>query len=165
MCGSCGQVHYSNPRMVVGSIPEQDGRVLLCRRAIEPRRGCWTLPAGYLESGEAVEQAVERETREETGARIELGGPFSLISVPRVNQVNLYYRATLVELSSPPGPETLEVRLFPAAEMPWDALAFGTVKLTLQRWIARRERDAGRLYVDILNLDPELPPLAPRSLA
>jgi ADP-ribose pyrophosphatase YjhB (NUDIX family) len=138
VCDECGVVHYRNPLMVVGTIPERDGKILLCRRAIEPRYGYWTLPAGFLENDETTGQGAQRETMEEAGARIELGEAFTLISVPRVNQVHLFYRARLLDLDFKPGEETLEVGLYDEAGLPWKDLAFRTVELTLRRWFADR---------------------------
>jgi ADP-ribose pyrophosphatase YjhB (NUDIX family) len=142
VCDRCGVIHYQNPLMVVGAIPEYEGKLLLCRRAIEPRYGYWTLPAGFMENGETVAQAAQRETLEEAGARIELGEAFSMISVPYVNQVHVFYRARLLHLDFAPGEETLEARLFAEAEIPWKDVAFRTVGLTLKRWLA--DRAAGR---------------------
>src|SRR3954464_3821003 len=102
VCDECGEIHYQNPKMVVGSIPEHDGKLLLCRRAIEPRYGYWTLPAGFMENDETVAAGAPGETREEAGAKIELGAPFSMISVPRVNQVHVFFRARLLELAFEP---------------------------------------------------------------
>ncbi len=140
VCDACGEVHYQNPKLVVGSIPEWDGRLLLCRRAIEPRYGYWTLPAGFMENDETAGDAARRETLEEAGARIELGEPFSMISVPQVNQVHLFYRARLVDLEFRPGEESLEVALFEEAQVPWKDIAFRTVGLTLKHWFADRAR-------------------------
>ena len=138
VCEHCGEIHYQNPKLVVGTIPEFEGRLLLCRRAIEPRYGYWTLPAGFMENDETTGQAALRETLEEAGARVELGAPFSMISVPHVNQVHLFYRARLRELDFQPGEETLEVALFEEGELPWKDVAFRTVALTLQHWFADR---------------------------
>ena len=140
VCDQCGVVHYRNPLLVVGSIPERDGRILLCRRAIEPRYGYWTLPAGFMENDETAGQGALRETMEEAGARIELGEPFSLISVPHVNQVHLFYRARLVDLDFRPGEETLEVAMYEEAQIPWKDIAFRTVGLTLKLWFADRAK-------------------------
>jgi len=140
VCDECGVVHYRNPLMVVGTIPEQEGKILLCRRAIEPRYGYWTLPAGFLENDETTGQGAQRETMEEAGARIELGEAFTLISVPRVNQVHLFYRARLLDLDFKPGEETLEVALFDESGLPWKDLAFRTVELTLRRWFEDRAK-------------------------
>ena len=105
VCDECGEIHYQNPKLVVGAIPEWDGRVLICKRAIEPRYGYWTLPAGFMENGESTGQAASRETLEEAGARIELAEPFSMLSVAQVNQVHLFYRARLPDLDFKPGEE------------------------------------------------------------
>jgi ADP-ribose pyrophosphatase YjhB (NUDIX family) len=150
LCDQCGVIHYQNPLLVVGAIPEYEGKLLLCRRAIEPRYGYWTLPAGFMENGETVAQAAQRETLEEAGARIELGDAFSMISVPYVNQVHVFYRARLLDLDFAPGEESLEVRLFTEAEIPWAELAFRTVALTLQRWLA--DRAAGRAGFHALDI-------------
>ena len=138
VCDQCGEIHYQNPKLVVGTIPEFEGRLLLCRRAIEPRYGYWTLPAGFMENEETTAQAAARETLEEAGAQVELGAPFSLISVPHVNQVHLFYRARLADLDFRPGEETLEVALFEEAAVPWNDVAFRTVASTLRHWFADR---------------------------
>ena len=140
VCDACGNVHYQNPKLVVGTVPDWQGRVLLCRRAIEPRYGYWTLPAGFMENDETAAEAALRETLEEAGAHIELESAFSLISVPRVNQVHLFYRARLVDLGFKPGVESLEVALFDEAKIPSKEIAFRTVALTLKHWFADRAR-------------------------
>jgi ADP-ribose pyrophosphatase YjhB (NUDIX family) len=144
-------VHYKNPLLVVGSIPERDGKILLCRRAIEPRYGYWTLPAGFMENDETTGQGAVRETAEEAGARIELGEPFSLISVPRVNQVHLFYRARLLELDFKPCEETLEVAMYDEARLPWKEIAFRTVGLTLKLWFADRARGSFGFHAEDLD--------------
>lgn len=140
VCEQCGTIHYQNPKMVVGSIPvwEHNGatRVLLCRRAIEPRYGYWTLPAGFMENEETTGEAALRETFEEAGARIELHELFSLLNVPHVHQVHLFYRATLLDLDYQAGTESLEVQLFSEDEIPWDDIAFPTVGQTLRFFFA-----------------------------
>ncbi|MCD6041030.1 MAG: [(di)nucleoside polyphosphate] hydrolase [Burkholderiales bacterium] len=138
VCDECGEIHYQNPKLIVGTIPQHEGRVLLCRRAIEPRYGYWTLPAGFMENDETAGQAALRETLEEAGAQVELGAPFSMISVPRVNQVHLFYRARLLALEFKPGEESLEVALWDEDRVPWQDIAFRTVGLTLKRWFADR---------------------------
>ena len=142
VCDQCGEIHYENPRVVVGTIPEFEGKVLLCRRAIEPRYGYWTLPAGFMENGETTAQAAARETLEEAGAEVELGAPFAMVSVPYVNQVHLFYRARLRALDFKPGEETLEVALYEEERIPWKDIAFRTVGLALKRWFADRGRGA-----------------------
>ena len=146
VCDACGSIHYQNPKLVLGSIPvwEEGGevRLLLCRRAIEPRYGYWTLPAGFMENGESAGDAAARETLEEAGARIELQGAFSMISVPYVNQVHVFFRARLLDLDFKAGVESLEVALFEEARIPWKDIAFRTVGLTLKHWFADRSRGA-----------------------
>jgi len=140
VCDSCGAVHYANPRPVVGTIPVWKDTVLLCRRAIEPRYGKWTLPAGFMEVGETTREGAIRETLEEALARIELGPLFTMIDVPYIEQVHVFFRADLVDLDFGPGEETLEVRLFREEEVPWPELAFRTVAQTLQLYFADRRR-------------------------
>jgi ADP-ribose pyrophosphatase YjhB (NUDIX family) len=152
VCDACGEIHYQNPRMVVGTVVEHEGRVLLCRRAIEPRYGYWTLPAGFMENDETAAQGAQRETLEEAGARIEIVAAFSLISVPRVNQVHLFYRAQLLDLSFKPGEESLEVALVEEAAIPWQDIAFRTVGLTLKRWFADRAAGAFGVHAEDLPL-------------
>jgi ADP-ribose pyrophosphatase YjhB (NUDIX family) len=151
VCDQCGEIHYQNPRMVVGTIPEHEGRILLCRRAIEPRYGYWTLPAGFLENDESVAQGASRETLEEAGAQVELGEPFSMISVPYVHQVHLFYRARLLGLEFKPGEETLEVALFEEARIPWKEIAFRTVGRTLKLWFADRARQSFTFHAEDLS--------------
>ena len=138
LCDACGSIHYQNPKMVLGCLPEWENRLLLCRRAIEPRYGYWTLPAGFMENGESTGEGAARETLEEAGARVELIAPFSMISVPYVNQVHVFFRARLLDLDFKPGEESLEVVLFEEARVPWKDIAFRTVGLTLKHWFADR---------------------------
>lgn len=152
VCPQCHTVHYENPLNVVGTIPIlPDGRVLLCLRAIEPRRGKWTLPAGFMELNETTSQGAERETDEEAGAQIALGPLFSVLNVQRVGQVHLFYRAELLSEHLDPGYETLEARFFAEHEVPWDELAFRTVKETLVRFFA--DRRAGSFGVHCVDID------------
>jgi ADP-ribose pyrophosphatase YjhB (NUDIX family) len=148
VCDNCGEIHYQNPKLVVGTIPEHKGKLLLCRRAIEPRYGYWTLPAGFMENDETAAQAALRETLEEAGATVDLGEPFTLISVPRVNQVHLFYRARLRDLEFKPGEETLEIALVEEAAIPWQEIAFRTVGLTLKRWFADRSRGSFAFHAE-----------------
>lgn len=138
VCPACRTVHYENPLNVVGTVPVLGDRVLLCKRNIEPRWGKWTLPAGFMELDETTAQGAARETDEEAGAQFEMGPLFSLLNVPRVGQVHLFYRATLLSDQFNPGFETLEARLFTEEEIPWDELAFRTVKETLERYFSDR---------------------------
>ncbi|MFN2354225.1 MAG: NUDIX hydrolase [Desulfopila sp.] len=131
VCDNCNTIHYENPKMVVGAIPVIDEKVLLCRRAIEPCHGKWTLPAGYLENGETVEQGARRETREEACAVLDDMEPYSLLNLAFINQVYFLYRARLVGQEYGAGSESLEVRLFAAPEIPWDELAFAVIRRVL----------------------------------
>lgn len=142
VCSQCGTIHYQNPKNVIGTIPvwEHEGQlqVLLCRRAIEPRYGYWTLPAGFMENGETTGEAAARETEEEAGANIELGPLFALLNVAHVHQVHMFYLARLVDLDFHPGEESLEVQLFTESDIPWDELAFPTIRKTLELFFADR---------------------------
>lgn len=146
VCSACQTVHYENPLNVVGTVPVWGEQVLLCKRAIEPRYGYWTLPAGFMELGETVEDGARRETVEEAGANIELQDLFTMISVVRVGQVHLFYRARMTDAVLDPGPETLEARLFHEHEVPWDDIAFRTVKDTLRHFFACRKAGAYPLH-------------------
>ena len=134
VCLACGNVHYENPLNVVGTVPVWGNQVLLCRRNIEPRHGYWTLPAGFMELHETAAEGALRETIEEAGASVEMQGLYTVINVVRVGQVHLFYRARLLNTAFAPGPETIEAQLFSEADIPWDDLAFQTVKVTLQRF-------------------------------
>jgi len=146
VCAACATIHYQNPKVVVGCLPAWEDLVLLCKRAIEPRYGLWTLPAGFLELGETTEAGALRETDEEAGARVELQGLFTLLNVVRVGQVHLFYRARLLDTRFAPGAESLEVRLFTEAEVPWDELAFRTVRETLKAYFEDRRRGQFTLH-------------------
>lgn len=136
VCGDCGYVAYENPKIVVGSVVSDGGRILLCRRAIEPRHGFWTLPAGYMELGETAEEGARREAWEEARARLELDGVLAIYSIARIGQVQIIYRAHLAEPGFAPGPESLDVRFFAWEEIPWDELAFPSVHWSLKAWKA-----------------------------
>jgi len=150
VCPACGTIHYENPLNVVGTVPALGDRVLLCKRNIEPRWGKWTLPAGFMELDETTAQGAARETDEEAGAQIEMGPLFSVLNVPRVGQVHLFYLATLLSDRFNPGYETIEARLFTEDEIPWDELAFRTVKATLERYFA--DRRAGRFGMHCIDI-------------
>jgi ADP-ribose pyrophosphatase YjhB (NUDIX family) len=150
VCGQCDTIHYENPLNVVGTVPVWGEQVLLCKRAIEPRYGFWTLPAGFMELGETVAAGALRETVEEAGAKVELQELFTLMNVVRVGQVHLFYRARMLDTSLDPGPETLEARLFHEHEIPWDEIAFRTVRDTLRHYFAcRKQGQFGLLCADI----------------
>jgi len=151
ICPACHTVHYQNPLNVVGTVPHWGDKVLLCKRNIEPRWGKWTLPAGFMELGETTAEGAARETDEEAGAQFELQGLFTLLNVTRVGQVHLFYRARLLSEHFKPGIETIEARLFTEDEIPWDEIAFRTVKETLERYFAdRRSGHYGIHTVDIV---------------
>ncbi|WP_376091537.1 NUDIX domain-containing protein [Roseomonas sp. CCTCC AB2023176] len=135
-CRDCGFVAYENPKVVVGSVVEVEGGVLLCRRAIEPRAGYWTLPAGYLEMGETVEEGARREAREEAQAEIALRGILGVYSIARLGQVQVIFRANLAAPGFAPGPESLDVRIFTWEEIPWPEIAFPSVRWSLEAWRA-----------------------------
>lgn len=138
-CASCDTIHYQNPRMVLGTLPVYGDKILLCKRAIEPRHGYWTLPAGFMENGETISQGSCRETDEEADIDFELGDIFSIMSVPHVGQVHLFYLARMTSDRIGGGPETLEARLFSEEEIPWPEIAFHTVEKTL-RWFLEDRR-------------------------
>ncbi|WP_027865229.1 NUDIX hydrolase [Massilia alkalitolerans] len=167
VCPNCRAIHYQNPKLVIGSIPvwEQDGKlqILLCKRAIEPRYGYWTLPAGFMENEETTEQAAVRETEEEAGADVELGKLFTLLNVAHVHQVHLFYLARLRNLDFAPGEESLEVQLFTQDEIPWDELAFPTVRSTLELFFADRIKVREGGSYGFHSRDIVRPMLAPRE--
>ena len=150
ICTACHTVHYENPLNVVGTVPVWEDSVLLCRRNIEPRHGFWTLPAGFMELGESTEAGAVRETDEEAGARIVVEGLFTVLNVVRVGQVHFFYRARLEDTRFAPGPESIEARLFREDEIPWDDLAFRTVRLTLERYFA--DRKAGSFGIHCVDI-------------
>ena len=135
VCGHCGFVDYKNPKIVVGSVVRHAGKILMCRRAIEPRKGFWTVPAGYMELGETPDEGAAREALEEACAAIRIEGLLAVYSVPRISQVQLIYRATLADPHVSAGPESLEVGLFGWDQIPWDEIAFPTV-----HWMLAAER-------------------------
>jgi ADP-ribose pyrophosphatase YjhB (NUDIX family) len=141
-CNACGTIHYQNPTMVVGCIVEQQNRILMCRRAIEPGYGKWTLPAGYLENGETVSEGAARETFEEARAKVEILAPYALYNICYVNQIYLMFRARLADGSFRAGSESLEVKLFPEDEIPWDQIAFQVIEETLVNYF--KDRPSGK---------------------
>jgi ADP-ribose pyrophosphatase YjhB (NUDIX family) len=156
VCNQCNTIHYQNPNIVAGCIPEWDGKLLLCRRAIEPRHGFWTLPAGYMENNETSIEAARRETVEEAGADVEVSGLFAVINLPHINQVYMMFRARLHEAEYSAGTESLEVKLFEENEIPWDELAFPVIEQTLKRYYSDLARGEFQLHVgDLLLVNPE----------
>jgi ADP-ribose pyrophosphatase YjhB (NUDIX family) len=151
VCTACNLVHYENPLNVVGTVPHFGKRVLLCKRNIEPRKGKWTLPAGFMELGESTSEGAARETIEEAGALFNMGELLTVMSVPRVGQVHLYYLAELTSDQFNPGFETQEARLFLESEIPWEELAFRTVQETLKHYF--EDRQTGEFKVHTFNID------------
>ncbi|CAD5108093.1 NUDIX hydrolase [Zestomonas carbonaria] len=138
VCTHCNTVHYQNPRIVAGCLAVWEDQVLLCKRAIEPRRGYWTLPAGFMENSETMIEAASRETMEEARARVSDLDLYTLFDLPHISQVYVFFRARLVDLDFSAGEESLEVRLFRENEIPWSELAFPTVGRTLECYFADR---------------------------
>ena len=138
VCGSCNEIFYQNPKIVVGCIPEWQDSILLCKRAIEPRYGYWTLPAGFMENEETTQEAAERETLEEANARVELLGLYTVMNIPHTNQVYMMFRSRLLDLEFGPGSESLECKLFLEHEIPWHDLAFPTIVHTLRLYFEER---------------------------
>jgi ADP-ribose pyrophosphatase YjhB (NUDIX family) len=155
LCDACGTIHYENPKMIVGCVAEWQDKILLCRRAIEPRRGLWTLPAGFMENAETTEQAAARETLEEANARVDIEALFTLFNVPHINQVHIFFRARLLDLDYAPGVESLEVGLFSEAEIPWENVAFASVRETLRHYFADRRNGAYSFHIGDIQPTPE----------
>lgn len=140
ICPACGYIQYENPRMVVGCIATWHERILLCKRAIEPRHGFWTLPAGFMENGESTAQAALRETEEEAGAHILSPIPFLMVNLPHIDQIHLFYRGEMASNTYAAGEESLDVQLFDAQDIPWNDLAFGSVRLCLTLYLQERQQ-------------------------
>jgi len=138
VCTVCNEVHYQNPKLIIGAIPVWEDKILLCKRAIEPRRGLWTLPAGFMENSETTGEAAARETMEEANAQIHVGELYTLYNLPHINQVYMLFRSRLLSLDFSPGAESLEVKLFSENEIPWETLAFRAVRLTLEHFFSDR---------------------------
>jgi ADP-ribose pyrophosphatase YjhB (NUDIX family) len=151
VCDHCGVIHYQNPRIVVGSVPVYQDQVLLCLRAIEPRKGFWTLPAGFMENGETCSQGAQRETQEEACAAITNLQLYTLFDLPRISQVYMFYRADLVAGEYAAGQETLDAGLFSYPDIPWDQLAFPVVAQTLEYYFADCEQGRFPVRSDVIN--------------
>ncbi len=147
VCDECGTIHYENPRMIVGCLPRWEDKILLCKRSNEPKAGKWTLPAGFLEKDETVEAGALRETMEEAHAEVNIVRLLSVYSVPIVAQVYLFFLADLQNLNFFPGAETERTELFRESEIPWDEVAFSSVRFSLQSYLASREADVERVFV------------------
>jgi ADP-ribose pyrophosphatase YjhB (NUDIX family) len=152
VCGACGTIHYQNPKLVVGCIPEWGEKIILCRRAIEPRQGKWTLPAGYLENGETASDGAIRETLEEACVQVKIIHLYALYSIPFINQVYLMFRARLMDPNYKAGNESLEVRLFSEDEIPWGHLAFRVIERTLERYFSDRLSGEYRFHMDDIRI-------------
>ena len=159
VCTVCDYVHYSNPRIVAGALLTHDDKILLCRRAIEPRYGYWTLPAGFMENGETMEQAAARETLEEACAQAQLEGLYTLFNLIHINQVHIFYRGTLKDGVFGVGEESLESKLLSKDEIPWDDLAFATTKRTLELFFDDQQQGGFPVHVEDIMV-----PLASRRL-
>jgi ADP-ribose pyrophosphatase YjhB (NUDIX family) len=139
VCDACGTIHYQNPKLVVGCLPHYGDRILLCKRAIEPRYGLWTLPAGFMENDESASQGAAREALEEANARVEIEDLYTVYSIPHISQVYMMFRAKLLDTDFSPGIESLDVKLVTADEIPWNEIAFTMVKRTLENYLEDRK--------------------------
>ncbi len=142
VCDACGAIQYENPKVVVGCVPVYGERILICRRAIEPRHGLWTLPAGFMENEESAAEGAAREALEEANARVEIEDLYTVYSVPHISQVHMMFRARLLDAEVSPGIESLEVKLVAEDEIPWRELAFTMVRRTLEHFVEDRRRGA-----------------------
>ncbi|MDD3328606.1 MAG: NUDIX hydrolase [Zoogloea sp.] len=152
VCDHCGTIHYQNPKVVVGALATWDDKILMCKRAIEPRYGCWTLPAGFMENNETCGEAAIRETTEEAGARIALGPMFTFVDLPHISQIHIIYRARLLDLDFQPGEESLEATLMSEEQIPWDEIAFRSVSYTLKAFFEDRRRGLFDLHTTSLSI-------------
>ncbi len=151
VCSGCDTIHYRNPLIVVGTVPVWEDKILVCRRSIEPRKGYWTLPAGFMENGETLQEGADRETREEALADIEVGDLFAIINVLHVNQVHMMFLAQMRTPEHGPGDETLESELILPADIPWQDLAFPSIRFTLERYLHDLERGHFNLHQTTIN--------------
>jgi ADP-ribose pyrophosphatase YjhB (NUDIX family) len=147
VCDTCGTIFYSNPKIVAGCIPQWNDQVLLCRRAIEPRSGLWTLPAGFMENGETTDAAAARETLEEANARVEIGDLFAYLNIPQLNQVYVIFLARLLDENFSAGAESLEVRLFDEDRIPWNLMAFPSIEKALRLYFSDRREGSFRTHM------------------
>jgi len=154
VCTACGTVHYQNPKIVAGCVPEHDGRILLCRRAIEPRRGYWTIPAGFMENGETTQEAARRESIEEALAEVEIGSLLAVVHVLHANQVHVVFRARLPKPEFGAGAESLEVMLYGEDAIPWQDIAFRSVDFALRRYLEDRRAGLEPHHFTAIDLRP-----------
>jgi ADP-ribose pyrophosphatase YjhB (NUDIX family) len=166
VCDSCDTIHYQNPKVVAGCLVESDNRILLCKRAIQPRKGYWTLPAGFMELGETTLEAALRETREEAQADVTIDGLFAVFNLPHVDQIYMMFRARLLNSHYGAGEETLEARMFAQNEIPWDELAFTTIRHTLRLYYEDQANGGFRVHTgDIVRLEDNRYDFRPAPLA
>ena len=151
VCTQCNIIHYQNPKMVVGCIPEWEDKILLCRRAIEPRLGWWPLPAGFMENNETLQQAAARETLEEANARVEIGDLYAIYSLPHISQVYFLFRARLLDLDFKPGIESLDVKLMSEHEIPWQDMAFRVIHDPLQHYFKERREGKFTFHIGVID--------------
>ena len=157
VCDECGEIHYQNPKVVTGCIPEWQDKILLCKRAIEPRYGYWTLPAGFMENSETLQDGAARETMEEANARVEVSQLYTTFNLPHIDQIYMMFRGTLLNLDFHPGEESLEVALFNEEDIPWGELAFPVIAETLHFYFDdRRTGDFQSRVADIRWISREL---------
>ncbi len=154
VCTACGTVHYQNPKIVAGCVPEHDGRILLCRRAIEPRRGYWTIPAGFMENGETTQEAARRESIEEALAEVEIGSLLAVVHVLHADQVHVMFRARLPKPEFGAGAESLEVMLCDEHAIPWQDIAFRSVDFALRRYLEDRRAGLEQHHFTAIDLRP-----------
>jgi ADP-ribose pyrophosphatase YjhB (NUDIX family) len=147
VCESCNIVHYQNPRLIVGCLPRWENKILLCKRTIEPKSGFWTLPAGFLENNETAEAGALRETLEEANAEVRIGRLLSIYSIAAIGQVHLFFLADLKNLNFRPGVETESTALFDETEIPWDRIAFTSVRFTLEQYLAEGGKPSDKTYI------------------
>jgi len=146
VCTSCGMVHYKNPLLVLGCVPEWQNKILLCRRAIEPRLGFWTVPAGFMENGETLQAAAARECYEEALAKVEIGSLLAVVGVTGANQVHVMFRARLLSADHGAGVESLETGLFSEEQIPWAEIAFASIRFALERYLLDRREQRERIH-------------------
>jgi ADP-ribose pyrophosphatase YjhB (NUDIX family) len=152
VCPDCGSIHYTNPRIIAGVLPVWEDRILLCKRSIQPREGFWTLPAGFLENGETLQQGAERETREEALASVDIHDIYTIFNLTHINQVYIFFRGTLIDGRYGAGDESADADLFTADEIPWGELAFPTIHKTLEYYL--RDRESGQFPVRTRDIEP-----------
>lgn len=151
ICTTCHTVHYQNPKIIVGCIPEWNDQILLCRRAIEPKIGLWTIPAGFMENQETLAEAAIRETNEEANANVEISSLYAVYSLPHISQVYILFRAKLIDINFFPGIESLETKLFNVHEIPWNDIAFKVIHDSLKRFIDERRQNKIQFHTGVIN--------------